>query len=190
MHRGHIAAAEQLRSRGGLREVWLLPNARPPHRTLPIAGAADRLQMVRLAVAGHHSLRACDLEVKAGGVSYTLQTLDSLANDFPGEEFIWLVGYDAALLIAGWYQPDAVLARARFAVFNRAGAPPPDAGRLLALGFPKDRVRIVRIDSPAISAHEIRVRLSQGLPVEGMLPPSVLDYIHKHGLYQRKREVP
>lgn len=168
----------------------MLPNANPPHRPPPVASATDRLEMVRLAVACRPHLKVCDLEVKRGGISYTLETLNSLTVQFPGQRFTWLVGDDAAVLIKDWYEPDAVLARATFTVFNRAGTREPDASRLQALGFPPDRTRIVHINSPPITAHEIRARLALGLPVRDWLPPSVLDYIQRRRLYRSETQVP
>ena len=183
VHRGHLAAAEQLRDRVPLREVWLLPNADPPHRQRPRVSGKDRLAMVRLAVVGRGGLHASDLEVARGGTSYTVQTLDMLDREYPGRSFVWLLGFDAALGIREWRDPPAVLARIRFVIFNRPGAPAPEWARLAALGFP-DRTRVVRIDPLPVAAHDVRERVRRGLPVGEMVPAPVEEYIRAHGLYR------
>jgi len=53
VHNGHLAAARQLLGVANLDQLWLMPNATPPHRTaVPVAPAEDRMRMVDLAVAG------------------------------------------------------------------------------------------------------------------------------------------
>src|SRR5438874_7974929 len=45
-HNGHLAAARQLRDEAALEQVWLVPNAYPPHRsTTPVPSAAARTRM-------------------------------------------------------------------------------------------------------------------------------------------------
>ncbi|HXM51701.1 MAG TPA: adenylyltransferase/cytidyltransferase family protein, partial [Candidatus Binatus sp.] len=59
VHNGHIAAARQLLGVADVDQVWLMPNATPPHRTAaPVAPAEDRMRMVEVAVAGYDGLVA------------------------------------------------------------------------------------------------------------------------------------
>jgi nicotinate-nucleotide adenylyltransferase len=184
VHNGHLAAAGQLRQVAELGEVWLMPNAQPPHRPPALAGAGDRMRMVELSVDGLPGLRASQLEVARGGVSYTIDTVRELAAKHPERRFDLLLGTDAALNIRSWREAEALLREARFVIFNR-----PDtvttAAELHALGFPKERTRVVHVDTPSIAAHEVRQRLQDGLSVDGMVPSQVIDYIHQHGLYRR-----
>jgi len=69
VHNGHVAAARQLRGVANLDQLWVMPNATPPHRTAsPVAPSQDRMRMVELAVAGHDGLVPSHLEVDRGGV--------------------------------------------------------------------------------------------------------------------------
>src|SRR5438128_4595308 len=98
IHNGHLAAARQLLSVADLDQVWLMPNAIPPHRTAaPVAPAQDRMRMVELAVAGHDRLVPSRMEVDRGGVSYTIDTVREIARGYPGQRFVLLIGSDAAL---------------------------------------------------------------------------------------------
>jgi nicotinate-nucleotide adenylyltransferase len=183
VHNGHLAAARQLRGVADLDQVWLMPNARPPHRTAaPVAGAEDRMRMVELAVAGHDGLLPSRLEVDRGGVSYTIDTVRQLAGDFPGQRFALLLGADAALQIRSWRDADALLAQASFVIFNRPQttlAPQ----TLQELGFAPARSRIVHLDTPAVAAHQVRDRLARGAAIDDLVPAPVADYIRTHGLY-------
>jgi nicotinate-nucleotide adenylyltransferase len=184
VHNGHLAAARQLRGVAGLHEVWLMPNAIPPHRmAAPLASAADRMRMVELAVAGHEGLIPSRMEVDRGGVSYTIDTTRQLAREYPGQRFTLLIGSDAALQIRGWHEADALLDEASFVIFNRpetALAPQ----TLHELGFVPARTRIVHLDTPAIAAHQVRDRLARGAPIGELVPAAVADYIRSHDLYR------
>jgi nicotinate-nucleotide adenylyltransferase len=184
VHNGHLAAARQLRGVAGLHEVWLMPNATPPHRmAAPLASAVDRMRMVELAVAGHEGLIPSRMEVDRGGVSYTIDTTRQLAREYPGQRFTLLIGSDAALQIRGWHEADALLDEASFVIFNRpetALAPQ----TLHELGFVPARTRIVHLDTPAIAAHQVRDRLARGAPIGELVPAAVADYIRSHDLYR------
>lgn len=183
VHLGHLAAAEQVKPAARLEEVWLMPNSRPPHKVDgPHASARDRLAMVDLAVRGRSGLRASDLEVRRGGVSYTIDTIEALAPRFPGKTFALLLGYDAALQIRSWHRPDDLMRVTHFVIFERPTIDL-EAPELYALGFPPERTQILRIHTPPIAAHEIRQRLQAGESVDSLLPRPVADYIHEHELY-------
>jgi nicotinate-nucleotide adenylyltransferase len=184
VHNGHLAAARQLRDVAHLGEVWLMPNAMPPHRSAaPVASADDRLRMVQLAVDGQPGLMSSALEVDRGGASYTIDTVRDLARRFPGRSFAILLGSDAALQIRSWHEADALLDDAHFVIFNR-----PDTTlapqTLYELGFAPARTQIVHLDTPAIAAHQVRDRLARGAPVDDLVPSAVADYIRERHLYQ------
>jgi nicotinate-nucleotide adenylyltransferase len=184
VHRGHLSAATQLLELAGLAEVWLMPNAQPPHRTSPpLAPAQERLQMVRLATANLSGLRASDLEVERGGLSYTIDTFRRLRLSEPDRPFRLLLGLDAALQIESWHKARALLAEASFVIFSRPEvtlAP----GQLERLGFPAERTEVVTLETPAISGRMVRERLRRGEPVLDLVTPEVAEYISDRGLYR------
>ncbi len=184
VHNGHLAAASQLLDAADLAEVWLIPNAHPPHRGVaPDATPQDRLRMVELAVAGRPRLRASRIEIDRGGLSYTIDTMRALAHAHSSRQFSVLLGYDAALEIRNWHEATALLADFSFVVFNR-----PDvavaAQTIYDLGFAPGRTRIVHVDTPAISAHLVRDRLKRGASIDDLVPSTVAGYIAAHGLYR------
>jgi nicotinate-nucleotide adenylyltransferase len=187
VHRGHLEAARQIRERAGLAQVWLMPNAVPPHRVpAPEASPEDRLAMVRLAVAGDPGLKACDIEVARGGLSYTVESLAALRRLHPDRSFELLMGYDVALGIRGWRDAEKILRSTPIVIFNRSGAERPSPARLRELGFDLERTRLVEIDSPAVSAHELRARLRRREAVEPLLSEAVARYVREHRLYEER----
>ena len=184
VHNGHLAAARQLRDVADLDQVWLMPNAQPPHRgEPPLAAAEDRMRMVEQAVLDQPGLLASRLEVDRGNVSYTIDTVRELTRRFPGQRFELLLGSDAAQQIRSWHEAAALLADANFVIFNR-----PETSlapqTMHELGFAPARTRVVHLETPAIAAHQIRDRLARGSPIDDLVPASVVDYIRAHGLYR------
>jgi nicotinate-nucleotide adenylyltransferase len=175
-HNGHVAVAVQCRALLGLAEVRLVPSAIPPHRPPPLAPAADRLAMAGLATMDQEGLVVDDLELRRGGTSYTVDTLEALRS--PGRRLVLLLGYDAALDLPTWRRSGDLSALAEIVVFNRTGAPPGARDGEL----PPAAMR-VEVDSPAISATEVRRRLAAREDLSQMLPAAVLEYIHDRGLY-------
>jgi nicotinate-nucleotide adenylyltransferase len=184
IHAGHLAVLEQVRGAVDADEAWLLPTATPPHRRPAHASALDRLALARAAAEGHARVRVLDLEVRRGGFSYTIDTLDELEVAFPGVRVWFVVGADAARDVQAWHRAGELLARARFAVVNRSGVRPLDAAEALRLGFDLARTLLVRVDSPPVSATEIRRRVATGESIEGMVPPAVGALIAARGLYR------
>ena len=183
VHNGHLAAARQLLGVANLDQVWLMPNATPPHRTaVPVAPADDRMRMVELAVAGQNGVLASRTEVDRGGISYTIDTIRQLAREYPRQRFAFLIGSDAALQIRSWHDAEALLAEGYFVIFNR-----PETAlaieTLRELGFVPARSRIVHLDTPAIAAHQVRDRVARGAPIDDLVPSAVADFIRTHELY-------
>lgn len=186
VHRGHLSAATQLLVKGGLEQIWLMPNAQPPHRSRPpIASPEDRLEMVRLATEGVEGLFASALEVDRGGVSYTIETLRQLRESEPDRPLRLLLGSDAALTIQAWHEWQALLSEGSFIIFSRPGAELA-SGQLERLGFPSGRTELVTLKTPAISARMVRERLAMGRSVADLLAPKVMQYIADRGLYRAK----
>ncbi len=174
IHNGHLAVARAALTAIELDRMLLIPNRLPPHKqALTGASYAQRLEMVRLAVAADSRLEASDVENEEGK-SYTIQTLHRLRNAYGDARFFFLIGADAFAEVLTWYRVEEVFAMTEFIVASRPGfdyVVPPGATvhRLDALAFEE-------------SSTEIRARLAGGHAVHS-LPPPVLDYIRAQGLY-------
>jgi nicotinate-nucleotide adenylyltransferase len=183
IHLGHLKVADECSDRLDLNPVLMVPSSLPPHRAQPTASAPDRLAMVALAVKGHRRLQASDIEVRRGGVSYTVDTIRALHGENPGAEITLLLGWDAVAEFAQWRDTAEVTRMAAIAVFNRAGSPAPDRAVLDQLGLPPDTV-VLEVDSPSVSATSVRRVLAEAGSGAGILPPAVEAYIREKGLYK------
>lgn len=200
VHYGHLRLAEEAADRLGLASVRWLPAGQPPHRGGPRAPAADRLAMVRLAVAGNPRFEVDPAEVEAAAPSYTVVTLERLrAACGPARPLVLLLGTDAFTALPTWHRWSELLALAHVAVAHRAGAPPhPDLlpaelvrefvtrhsdDPAVLRASPAGRVVVFPMTPLAISATAIRALRAGGHSARYLLPPAVLDYIDRNGLY-------
>ena len=185
VHVGHLAMAEAAIRCAGLDRLLLVPAALPPHRRPAAASAEDRLAMCRLAAAGRPGIEVSDLELRRGGASYTVDTLEELERTNPGAELHLVLGWDAARELRSWRRPDDVLRLARLVVVSRPGLPDPGPDQLRQAGIDPERVVLCRERTPDVRATEIRRRLAAGEAVDALLVPSVAKYVREHGLYSR-----
>ena len=184
IHHGHLAIAEEARESLGLERVLFMPAASPPHKPgLPVTDPEHRLAMVRLAVAGNPAFEASDLEVRRGGASYTVDTLEGLGGG--GLEHPWLIlSSEALALLPTWREPRRILELARLAVVPRGGFDPLGPAWVDAV-FPGAGDRVTFLPGPLlpISGSVVRRRARAGRSVRYLVPDAVAAYIAQHHLY-------
>jgi nicotinate-nucleotide adenylyltransferase len=184
-HLAHLIMAQEALDQLDLDVVWLMPVAAPPHKEAEEdPGAAERLELCRLAVAGDERLGVCTLEVDRGGASFTVDTLRELHAREPEQKLTFIVGGDVAHSLPSWREPEAILALARFAVAERQGVRREDiAARLHGL-HGGDRVTFFDMPRIDISSSAIRRRVAAGRPVRYLVPDAVAEAIAEHDLYR------
>lgn len=180
-HVGHLAAAVNVRHQLVL-DVVLLVVANVPWQKVGervISRAADRLELVRLAVGDVDGLEVDDREIRRGGDSYTADTVAELLAEDPVRELFVIVGSDAAAGLPTWERVEEVRAGASFVVVDRPGgewAPP--------TGWQVERVEVPRLE---ISSTDLRARVADGRPLDYLVPPAVVSGIDRLGLYRDRR---
>jgi nicotinate-nucleotide adenylyltransferase len=201
IHVAHLRVAEEVREALGLGRVLFMPAADPPHKHHH-ATPEQRLEMVRLAIAGTRAFDVLDLELRRDGPSYTADTLALLGERFSGDELWFIIGTDQFRVLESWSRPEQVLARTNLAVVRRPGEKEGPLRELLPLELadqfepecdaPQDTLRhrsghrvsavpITRID---VSSSMLRACLARGDSVRYLVPDSVADFIEERGLYR------
>jgi nicotinate-nucleotide adenylyltransferase len=189
VHAGHVAVARAAAAALGADRVSLVPVADAPHkRGAAAASATDRLEMCRRAVAGDPLFDVLDVEVRRGGVSYTIDTVrDLLASSCRGDQLMLLLGQDSLVDLPNWRDARALAGLAPVAVVPRPGAAAPDWDELaralgpdVAAGI---RDRFLRVPPVDVSSSEIRRRVAEGRSIRCRVPDAVADYIEERGLY-------
>lgn len=198
VHIGHLRTALELRARLGLREMRLIPAARPPHREPPGVTAAHRLAMLRLAIAGEAELVADDRELRRPGPSYTIDTLAELRRELGGDIGLCLcVGMDSLVKLTAWRRWQELTATAHLVVAARPGWHLPTRGAVAdwLVGrvtddparlreAPGGCVLVLEMTLLPVAATQLRADLAGGRSVRYLVPDAVIDYARKHHLYQ------
>ena len=183
IHNAHVVAA--LAARHSLRlDLVLMVVAGDPwqKRDRNLTPAAVRLEMVQCACEGIDGLEASDLEVRREGPTYTIDTVLQLAR--PHREIVIVLGTDAARRLSTWHRIDDLRAMVDFAVVSRStGAADADGG-VSRMPF-DDGDSLFNVDIPKldISSSDIRSRVADGVPIDGLVPTAVVHLIRSNDLY-------
>lgn len=182
VHEGHVVMAEGAAAKFGLERLVFLPARLSPHKTRLPTDARHRVAMLALALQGHPTWSIDLEELDREGPSYTVDTLRRLAARLLHDDLWLLMGTDTLAGFARWKEPEAIVALARVAAFYRE----PFRGEGLVIpgvaGL-SERLDVFDAGSVRISATELRDELAVGAEAAGRVPPSVAEYITKHGLY-------
>jgi nicotinate-nucleotide adenylyltransferase len=190
VHYGHLLLAECCREQCALDQVWFVPAAIAPHKSEnDVTSAADRVEMLRLAIAGHEAFVASTLEIDRGGLSYTVETLADIHRTRPDAELFLLMGADSLVDLASWREPERICELATPVVVERPDLSPAETAPLAAVVEASviERIDAHRVEMPAVSyaSSEIRRRVAAGDSIRFRTPRSVEKYIETHGLYRK-----
>jgi len=176
-HVGHLVTAVNVRHALALDLVLLMVANDPWQKSgvRPITPAADRLAMVQAAVAGIEGLEAGSEEMQRGGPSYTADTLATLRVKYAGARFFTIVGDDAAAHIDTWERVNEVVAMSSLVVIDRPGSPV-----TLSQDYEWRHVEVPRLE---VSSTDLRCRVTDGRPLDYLVPEPVIDIIRDRGLY-------
>lgn len=189
VHLGHLWMAELSREAMQLDEVLFVPTATSPLKPSgPVASNEQRVAMLRLALSGHPQMRVDTREVDRGGTSYTIDTVRSLQQERPGDEFFLLVGTDAFNTLDQWKEPQSLLAAITPVVLRRGGDREVDwalaqrlAGTLRAAEI---RAAAVRLPMIEVSSGELRARVREGRSIRYRVPRPVEAFIEVEKIYR------
>lgn len=184
VHWGHMILAEQARERFELTQVLFVTAACPPHKLgEPVADAAHRLEMTRLAVADNEHFECSTIEIDRPGPSYTIDTVRQVLELYGrGTQVYLLVGADEGRDLMSWREPYEIQKLASIVVANRPGMPVSE----VIDSLPEDFARgIVPLEMPGvdISSTDLRERVRSGRSIRYLAPRPVEEYIWAKGLY-------
>lgn len=208
IHFGHLRVATEVREAFELDRIVLIPAARPPHKQSgELAPAADRLQMLHLAVDNDPDMEISDVELRRKGPSYTVDTLAYYQSSLsPDSQLFLIMGLDAMLEIDTWKSYRQLLSSVPVIIISR----PDPLYRSVTDGWQRLEHYLKTVVSPGysfsdadsafvatgqapiylldvsaldISSSGIRKLIKSGLSIRYLVPESVAEYIAVKGLY-------
>jgi nicotinate-nucleotide adenylyltransferase len=178
IHYGHLRTAFEMLQALAFSEVRFMPCGDPPHRGITFADSELRLRMVCAATA------------------YSIDTLASLREEFPGRSLGLIVGMDAFLGLTEWHRWDEILDYAHIVVAHRPGWKAPDYGALGRLLDERGthrvqdlhentsgQIHVHAVTQLEIASTEIRELIAAGRDPRFLMPDAVRDVIIESACY-------
>jgi nicotinate-nucleotide adenylyltransferase len=173
-HYGHLLAAEQiLEEIPEIDQLWFLPANTHPWKEM-VAPPLHRLNMTKFLET--EKIKVSDLDIKRDGATYTIDTVKLLKKD-KRNKFIWICGSDTLKEFHRWKNYKELSRLIPFLVFPRSDY----QIEQLPEGF--TIIKNKKLITTNFSSTVIRERIKKDLPITGLVPEKVEEYIKKHKLY-------
>lgn len=184
IHLGHLILAEGCREACALDRVWFVVTGAPPHKSAGRTPVIDRLEMARIATAGHPAFEVSEIEAQGLGPHYSYQTLEAVRRERPDDDLFFLIGADSLADLPTWRHPERIADLATIVVVNRPGID--SEGPASPLDFGPDAQPIIRVTVPpiGIASKDLRRRIAERRSVRYQVPRGVEVYIEAQHLYQ------
>ncbi len=180
VHMGHLTMANMVLEKFVLDKVIFVPSYLPPHKSgRNVITAQDRLKMVGLAIRDNRHLEISAFEIKKGGKSYTIDTIEHFRQRYPEARLFFIIGSDHIFRLHRWKRIDAIQKIASFIAVYRPGF------KAVRSSIPVQRVMLPGVD---ISSSDIRHRLATGKTIEHLVPKNVFRYMKRHKLYHPREK--
>ncbi len=182
VHIGHLIVAEWVQDALNLHKVFFIPNYMHPFgKRKNITSPEKRLHMLNLALQPFAQFEVCDYEIKKGGVSYSIDTIEYFQTTFPASPLYYFIGADNLPEFHRWHRYRDILEKVQLVVYDRKeGHLPSD--------LPAERILFLKTPLIEISSTLIRERIGQGHAVQTLLPFGVWQYIRDNKLYGMKEK--
>lgn len=192
IHVGHLILAEHCREQAELDQVLFIPCAQQPHKNDGAFGSdRQRTEMIDLAIGGHPSFLRSSIEIERGGVSYTVETLEQLREQYPDDELFLMIGGDSLNGFSTWKDPQRILELATPLVMARPGSGEVDFD-LLSPFVEQTRlaeIKALAIEAPLIDVSSTAIRAAAGedRSFRYQTPRSVERYIQTQKVYRNSK---
>jgi nicotinate-nucleotide adenylyltransferase len=212
-HHGHLEPVLAVREEMQWDRVLYIPAWRQPFKQeRRITEGSHRFAMTALAIRDHDSLFLSPIELERGGISYSVDTLEALHQQYEGASFDLIIGADNLADLHRWKNPERLFELARFVVLKRgvggrewgvgekpklsqvshAPSPTPDVRQPAPdtssptphTPHPTPRIIFAPNATVPVSSTEIRERVRAGQSIDAFVDPLVSRYIHHYGLYK------
>ena len=179
-HIGHLLVADHVRTELQLDRIVFVPASIPPHKLKQdLVSPEHRLAMLGIAIHGNPAFEVSDIELRRGGVSFTVDTLREHKAQLPDDELFLLIGMDNLIDFHSWKSPEEILKLANVVVMTRPGFDVEEVPALM-----RNRVAICSVPGIDISSRDIRERLHRDKPITHWVTREVEEYILRNNLYR------
>jgi nicotinate-nucleotide adenylyltransferase len=157
-----------------------VPAAQAPLKPNEVCSRPEmRLAMLRAAIEWDRRFEISDIELRRGGVSYTIDSARYFRAHYPNDELYWIIGGDQLPKLHLWKDVAELAQLVQFIFLERPGFPVRAQPEIPGL-------RLLRCDGHllAISSTELRERTRRNLSLDYFIPHKAIVYIKDHSLYR------
>lgn len=179
-HLGHVAVATAAQQHADLDLILFVP-AGQQWQKQHFAHSDLRSHMLSLLIRQHTDWLVNSVDMDRQTATFTIDTLNDLAVQWPGSELFFILGHDAAAHLNTWHRSDELAQMCSFLVVDR-----PQQNQVLPQGFD---LQLIHVETPDVSSSDIRALVANTsndekqkvlLPLVG---EDVAQYITLTGLY-------
>ena len=197
IHLGHIIPIMELRARYSLDKVIYIPTFISNSKKNIEATPEQRLEMLKISLQN----RECEIdkrEIDNKNISYTIDTLNSITQDFPDYKLIVIIGQDNLVSLPDWKDFEKVLSLCNIIVMNRQTSNDTKQSykylEILKNRICSDQsvfnnqsngnIIIEQTTSINITSTHIREKLRRGEPIEGLVDKKLENWLKQNRIYQ------
>jgi nicotinate-nucleotide adenylyltransferase len=183
VHFGHLLAAQDAYEQYNLDRLVLVPAAQAPLKPNDIQSSPeDRLAMLRASIECDPRFEISDLELRRGGVSFTVDSGRHYRALYPHDDLYWIIGGDQVPQLHLWREIQELACLVEFIFVERPGHAATPRSEIPGLRWHRCDGHLL-----AISSTELRERTQRNLSLDYFVPHKVLVYIKNHSLYRHPR---
>ena len=180
-HFGHLIVAQTIFEAEHFDKIVFIPAHIPPHKKgKKISSLELRLEMLKIAIKDNPNFEISDIEIKRGGISYSLETIRDYKEqtELSQDELFYLIGSDSLKLFYAWENPKAILKECQLIVAIRPGFRPSDIPNWILA-----KVQFANIPRIEISSSQIRSRWIEDKTIRYMVTQPVWKFINENNIY-------
>jgi len=178
-HIGHLLIAQTICEAESFDKIVFIPVNIPPHKKVKTS-LDNRINMLNIAIADNPNFEISDIEIKRGGISYTIDTIKTIKKNYgiQNNKISYLIGSDSLLSFHNWKDPEKILEECQIIVAIRPGFRPSDIPAWIL-----HRIQFANIPRFEISSTNIRTRWVENKTIRYMVTLPVWEYINKKNIY-------
>ena len=185
-HVGHLILAEECRTQLSLDLLLWVVTDNPPHkRYVNISPIEQRVELVRLAIAGNPAFILSRIDIDRPGPHYAIDTVKLLKDEYPNAKMFYLMGGDSLHDLPTWNRPQDFIRVCDGIGVMRRHQDKVDLESLEKV-LPGISQKVLIVDAPIleISSNQIRQRIAEGSGYRYYLRDAVYQAILESGSYQ------
>ena len=178
VHNGHLMLANYIVEYTDLDSIWFVVSPQNPFKEEnSLLQDFHRHDMLKMAVGNDSRFEVCDIEFNMPKPSYTIDTLNRLAELYPDAEFYLICGMDNLACFDKWKKYQDILDNYNIIVYPRKGY---DGGELIN----HKSVHIINAPEIEISSTFIRNAVAENKDVRHFMPETSYKYMTDMNFYK------